>query len=133
MLLTSGISPKPAILGSGLKFSLDLGARSAISDKLNAQQDVLTPMLGTHAEFVSQKRILVPSASQSIQLKSPELGSGIHQWMKCTIYRDDQPILTTLHEYECEVHRPTKAGQTMPIRMLRNRVFQQCAKLVIGI
>jgi len=63
----------------------------------------------------------------------PELERGIPQWMECTIYRSDRAIPTTVREYYYEVHRPTKAWQTMPIRMLRNRVLQQCAKLAIGI
>ena len=82
-----------------------------------------------YARLINQ----TPQFTGLLYQSGPELEHGIPQWMECTIYRNDRAIPTTVREYYCEVHRPTKAWQTMPIRMLRNRVFQQCAKLAIGI
>jgi len=59
--------------------------------------------------------------------------SAISAWIECAIYRTDRDGPITLREYYLEARRDSIAWQKMPRRMLRNRVFQQCAKMALGI
>lgn len=54
-------------------------------------------------------------------------------WMECTIYRTDRTTPITVREYFSEVKKNTEIWQKMPRRMLRNRTFQQCARLAFGL
>lgn len=57
----------------------------------------------------------------------------ISSWIECAIYRSDRDGPITVREYYAEVKRDSAIWQKMPRRMLRNRAFQQCAKLALGI
>lgn len=57
----------------------------------------------------------------------------ISSWIECAIYRSDRDGPITIREYYAEVKRDSAIWQKMPRRMLRNRAFQQCAKLALGI
>ena len=59
--------------------------------------------------------------------------STISPWIECAIYRTDREGPITVREYYLEAKRDTIAWQKMPRRMLRNRAFQQCAKMALGI
>ena len=59
--------------------------------------------------------------------------SAIPAWIECAIYRSDRDGPITVREYYVEVKRDSPIWQKMPRRMLRNRAFQQCAKLALGI
>jgi hypothetical protein len=59
--------------------------------------------------------------------------NAISAWIECTIYRTDRDNPITVREYYVEVKRDSPIWQKMPRRMLRNRAFQQCAKLALGI
>ena len=59
--------------------------------------------------------------------------STISAWIECAIYRTDREGPITVREYYLEAKRDTIAWQKMPRRMLRNRAFQQCAKMALGI
>jgi hypothetical protein len=65
--------------------------------------------------------------------QSPEEKEGLPIWMECTIHRSDRTIPTTIREYMTEMRHDTQIWQRMPIRMLRHRVLQQCARIAIGI
>jgi len=54
-------------------------------------------------------------------------------WIECAIYRADRDGPITVREYYVEARRESVAWQKMPRRMLRNRAFQQCAKMALGI
>ena len=54
-------------------------------------------------------------------------------WIECAIYRTDRDGPITVREYYEEARRESIAWQKMPRRMLRNRAFQQCAKMALGI
>jgi hypothetical protein len=54
-------------------------------------------------------------------------------WIECAIYRTDRDRPITVREYYVEARRESVAWQKMPRRMLRNRAFQQCAKMALGI
>jgi hypothetical protein len=58
---------------------------------------------------------------------------AIADWIECSIYRADRDSPITVREYYLETRRDTVAWQKMPRRMLRNRAFQQCAKMALGI
>jgi len=58
---------------------------------------------------------------------------AIADWIECSIYRADRDSPITVREYYLENRRDSVAWQKMPRRMLRNRAFQQCAKMAIGI
>ena len=58
---------------------------------------------------------------------------SISTWIECAIYRSDRDGPITVREYYAEVKRDSAIWQKMPRRMLRNRVFQQCAKMALGI
>lgn len=57
----------------------------------------------------------------------------ITDWIECSIYRADRDSPITVREYYLETRRDSVAWQKMPRRMLRNRAFQQCAKMALGI
>lgn len=59
--------------------------------------------------------------------------NAISSWIECAIYRSDRDGPITVREYYAEVKRDSAIWQKMPRRMLRNRAFQQCAKLALGI
>ena len=59
--------------------------------------------------------------------------NAISSWIECAIYRSDRNGPITVREYYAEVKRDSAIWQKMPRRMLRNRAFQQCAKLALGI
>ena len=58
---------------------------------------------------------------------------AISDWIECAIYRSDRNSPITVREYYAEARRDSVAWQKMPRRMLRNRAFQQCAKMALGI
>ena len=58
---------------------------------------------------------------------------AITDWIECSIYRADRDSPITVREYYLETRRDSVAWQRMPRRMLRNRAFQQCAKMALGI
>jgi len=58
---------------------------------------------------------------------------AISTWIECAIYRTDRDGPITVREYYVEARRESIAWQKMPRRMLRNRAFQQCAKMALGI
>jgi len=60
-------------------------------------------------------------------------GNAISAWIECAIYRTDRDGPITVREYYLEARRESVAWQKMPRRMLRNRVFQQCARMALGI
>lgn len=60
-------------------------------------------------------------------------GNAISDWIECAIYRSDRDSPITVREYYAEARRDSVAWQKMPRRMLRNRAFQQCAKMALGI
>jgi hypothetical protein len=55
------------------------------------------------------------------------------QFMQCTIYRSDRIIPIRVQEYFDEVKSDHPLWKSMPRRMLRHRVLQQCARLAFGI
>jgi len=57
----------------------------------------------------------------------------ISDWIECAIYRSDRDSPITVREYYAEAKHDSVAWQKMPRRMLRNRAFQQCAKMALGI
>jgi hypothetical protein len=59
--------------------------------------------------------------------------NGVADWIECAIYRTDRDGPITAREYYVEAKRDGAVWQRMPRRMLRNRAFQQCAKLALGI
>ena len=59
--------------------------------------------------------------------------NAISAWIECAIYRTDRDGPITVREYYVEAWRESIAWQKMPRRMLRNRAFQQCAKMALGI
>ena len=59
--------------------------------------------------------------------------NAISTWIECAIYRTDRDRPITVREYYLEARRDSIAWQKMPRRMLRNRAFQQCAKMALGI
>jgi len=59
--------------------------------------------------------------------------NAIAAWIECAIYRADRDGPITVREYYVEARRESIAWQKMPRRMLRNRAFQQCAKMALGI
>ena len=59
--------------------------------------------------------------------------NAISTWIECAIYRTDRDGPITVREYYLEARRESIAWQIMPRRMLRNRAFQQCAKMALGI
>lgn len=59
--------------------------------------------------------------------------NGIPNWMECCIYRDDRILPIVVKEYLSEVKSDHELWITMPRRMLRHRVIQQCARLAFGI
>jgi hypothetical protein len=58
---------------------------------------------------------------------------AVSAWIECAIYRTDRESPITVREYYVEAWRESIAWQKMPRRMLRNRAFQQCAKMALGI
>ncbi len=58
---------------------------------------------------------------------------GPPQSISCTIYRNDRHLPTHVSEYLEEVKNDHPLWKTMPRRMLRHRVMQQCARLAFGI
>jgi hypothetical protein len=58
---------------------------------------------------------------------------AVSAWIECAIYRADRDGPITVREYYVEARRESVAWQKMPRRMLRNRAFQQCAKMALGI
>ena len=64
--------------------------------------------------------------------QSAESTNGIPIWMECVIYRKDHIHPTVVREYYDEVKGDQAIWQRMPRRMLRHRVLQQCARLIIG-
>jgi hypothetical protein len=64
--------------------------------------------------------------------QSEETTNGIPIWMECTIYRKDRTHPIIVREYFEEVKGEQAIWQKMPIRMLRHRVMQQCARLAVG-
>lgn len=66
-------------------------------------------------------------------VQGPEDEQLIPDWMECSIYRSDRLLPTTVREYFCEVKAPTEAWQKLPRRMLRHKVFSQCARLAFGL
>jgi hypothetical protein len=65
-----------------------------------------------------------------------DAGKHIHacpQSMTCTIYRSDRQLPITVSEHLDEVKNDHPAWHSMPRRMLRHRVLQQCARLAFGI
>ena len=66
-------------------------------------------------------------------MQGPEDEQLIPDWMECSIYRSDRTLPTTVREYFCEVEAQTEAWQKLPRRMLRHKVFSQCARLAFGL
>jgi hypothetical protein len=64
---------------------------------------------------------------------SESSNDAITDWIECSIYRADRDSPITVREYYLETRRDSVAWQKMPRRMLRNRAFQQCAKMALGI
>ena len=56
---------------------------------------------------------------------------GVPEWMECSIYRRDRITPITVREYLIEVRKDQAIWQTMPRRMLRHRVLQQCVRLAV--
>ena len=54
-------------------------------------------------------------------------------WMECSIYRHDRVLPTTVREYYAEVMSQSETWKKMPRRMLRHKVFSQCARLAFGL
>ena len=65
--------------------------------------------------------------------QSAECSQGVPDWMECAIYRLDRVVPTIVREYFDEVKGESEIWKKMPRRMLRHRVFSQCAKLAIGL
>lgn len=65
--------------------------------------------------------------------ESCELQDDIPQWMECSIYRNDRVLPIVIKEYMAELRTDHPSWQSMPRRMLRHRVIQQCARLAFGI
>lgn len=59
--------------------------------------------------------------------------SPMPQFMQCTIYRTDRQLPIRVKEYFEEVKSDSPLWKSMPRRMLRHRVLQQCARLAFGI
>jgi len=66
-------------------------------------------------------------------MQGPEDEQSIPIWIECNIYRADRALPTTVREYFAEVKAKTDAWQRMPRRMLRHKVFSQCARLAFGL
>jgi len=74
------------------------------------------------------------SAFSGVQFsQSLEEVENIPLWMECMIYRSDRSIPITTREYFVEVKGETELWRKMPRRMLRHRVFVQCARIALGI
>ena len=58
---------------------------------------------------------------------------GMPLFMSCTIYRTDRQVPIKVREYFDEVKNDHPIWKSMPRRMLRHRVLQQCARLAFGI
>ena len=65
--------------------------------------------------------------------QGPEDEQSIPGWMECSIYRSDRALPVTVREYFLEVKAQTPAWQKLPRRMLRHKVFSQCARLAFGL
>ena len=65
--------------------------------------------------------------------QSAQCTQGVPDWMECTIYRRDRMLPIIVREYFSEVQGESEAWKKMPKRMLRHRVFSQCAKIAIGL
>jgi hypothetical protein len=65
--------------------------------------------------------------------QSAEEIDSIPQWMECSIYRSDRVLPICLREYFIEVQGDIALWKKMPRRMLRHRVFSQCAKMAFGL
>jgi len=65
--------------------------------------------------------------------QSAECTQGVPDWMECAIYRRDRALPIIVREYFDEVKGESEAWKKMPKRMLRHRVFSQCAKIAIGL
>ena len=63
----------------------------------------------------------------------PEDEQSVPIWIECSIYRADRALPITVREYFSEVKAKTEAWQRMPRRMLRHKVFSQCARLAFGL
>ena len=59
--------------------------------------------------------------------------NGMPLFMSCTIYRTDRQVPIKVREYFDEVKNDHPIWKSMPRRMLRHRVLQQCARLAFGI
>ena len=62
-----------------------------------------------------------------------DTNTGVCEWVECAIYRSDRDGPIMAREYYNESKRDSIVWQKMPRRMLRNRAFQQCAKMALGI
>jgi hypothetical protein len=79
-------------------------------------------IMNQHAQF----------AGMSLR-ESNEISHDKPLWMECTIYRNDRILPIVVKEYLSEVITDQVSWQEMPLRMLRHRVIQQCARLAFGI
>ena len=64
--------------------------------------------------------------------QADNLIEGVPEWIECTIYRKDRSFPTTAREYYLEARSEQSIWQKMPRRMLRNRVIQQCVRLMVS-
>ena len=65
--------------------------------------------------------------------QGPDDEHSIPAWMECSIYRLDRALPIIVREYFAEVKVESEMWQKMPRRMLRHKVFAQCARLAFGI
>ena len=74
-----------------------------------------------------------PSFKGILFNQSTETENGIPIWMECTIYRYNLRHPITVREYYVEIKTDHPVWTQMPIRMLRHKTLQQCARLAFGI
>ena len=65
--------------------------------------------------------------------QGPDDEHAIPTWMECSIYRLDRALPMIVREYFAEVKVESEMWQKIPRRMLRHKVFAQCARLAFGI
>ena len=128
--LQAGIPPKSLLhaLRTARQYDLDLLQEEVLLTKydegwqISISVDGWIKIINRHPAFAG---LTFTQSTEEIE--------GLPIWMECTIHRSDRTIPTTVREYMTEVRNESEAWQKMPRRMLRHRVFQQCAKIAIGI
>lgn len=65
-------------------------------------------------------------------IDGPAGPNNIPEWIECVIYRKDRGHPTKVRERFQEVRRETQPWISHPTRMMRHKVFIQCARLAFG-